>query len=209
MAFDPASSPHDSTARERRPARKIKARLAALLIADGEGFQTRPVDTVAVDLEGLVVDGLLGERHRGWSRAADARTPWYPRGERIRNSRQISIVSVEECAEIAARLEIPALEPAWIGANLVFEGLPDLTHVPRGSRLHFPGQAGLAVEDENHPCRHAGRGVAEHVPERPGIDLAFVPAARRRRGLVAWIERPGTIRAGDMVEWWIPEQWMY
>src|SRR4051794_3435953 len=65
---------------ERHPARKIEAELVSVLVADGDGFQTRPVESVAVDLEGLVVEGLRGERHRGWSRAADARTPWYPRG---------------------------------------------------------------------------------------------------------------------------------
>jgi hypothetical protein len=195
--------------RTRHPARKIQAVLAALLIADGEGFQTRAVDSVEIDLEGLLVDGLMGERHRGWSRGADARTPWYPRGTRIRNSRQISIVSTEELHQIAERMTIPQVKPEWIGANLVFEGLPDLTQMARGTRLHFPGQACLAIEDENHPCRHAGRGIAEHHADQPGIDLAFVSAARHRRGLVAWVERPGMIRAGDVVEWWIPEQWIY
>ena len=96
-------------------------------------------------------------------------------------------------------MDLPQLEPSWIGANLVVSGIPDLTQIPRGTRLHFPGKACLAVEDENAPCRHAGRGIAEHHPERAGIDLAFVPAAKRRRGLVAWIERPGTIKAGDTI----------
>jgi hypothetical protein len=209
MPPEPALPFEKSTERRRFPARRLQVKLAGLFVADGDGFETRPVESVEVDLEGLVVPGLRGERHRGHSRGADARTPWYPRGTRIRNSRQISIVSAEELVEIAKRMKIPEVRPEWIGANLVFEGLPDLTAVARGTRLHFPGQACIAVEDENAPCRHAGGAVAARYDGVPGLDLAFVAAARHRRGVVAWIERPGIIKAGDTVEFRIPEQWIY
>src|SRR6478672_8004749 len=127
------------------PARKLPAKLAGLLIADGQGFPTRPVPEARLDLEGFVLPGLSIERHRGMARAADARVPWYPRGTPIRNSRQVSIVSSAELAEIARALGIPEVKPEWLGANLVVDGVERLSMLPRGSRLFFPGDAVVAV----------------------------------------------------------------
>jgi hypothetical protein len=39
--------------------------------------------------------------------------------------------------------------------------------------------------------------------------LAFPKAARRGRGLVAWVERPGVVTVGDPVSVRVPEQWLY
>jgi hypothetical protein len=192
-----------------RPARTLTGTIAWLGVADGDGFQTRAVQAIDVDLEGILVDGLAGDRHRGHSRAADARVPWYPRGTRIRNARQISIVSPDELAAIAVALDLSGLGPQELGANIVLDGIPDLTHLPRGTRLFFPAEASLAIEDENAPCRLAGASVARANPGRKGLEFAFVPAARHRRGLVAWVERPGRIAAGDNVQVRIPEQWLY
>ncbi len=192
-----------------QPARKLSASLAGLLIADGKGFPTRPVPEARLDLEGFVLPGLSIERHRGMARAADARVPWYPRGTPIRNSRQVSIVSSAELAEIARALDIPEVRPEWLGANLVVDGIESLSMLPRGSRLFFPGDAVVAVEDQNVPCRGPGRVIAAQHPGRAHLDLDFVNVARRLRGLVAWVERAGTVKAGDAVEIRLPEQWIY
>ena len=191
------------------PARKLPAKLAGLLIADGQGFPTRPVPEARLDLEGFVLPGLSIERHRGMARAADARVPWYPRGTPIRNSRQVSIVSSAELAEIARALGIPEVKPEWLGANLVVDGVERLSMLPRGSRLFFPGDAVVAVEDQNSPCRGPGRVIAAQHPGRAQLDLDFVKVATRLRGLVAWVERAGTIHDGDAVEIRLPEQWIY
>jgi hypothetical protein len=191
------------------PARVIRARAAAVLAADGEGFETRPVDQVTVDFEGVVLDGLRGERHRGLARPADARVPWFPRGTPIRNSRHLSLVSQDELDAVAAELGLSAIEPSWLGANLVIEGVPALSMLPRGSRLVFPQATTLAVEEQNAPCRKSGHAVARRGGGDARTPFAFVRAARRRRGLVAWVERPGLIRVGDAVEVRIPEQWIY
>ena len=183
------------------PARRLRARLVGLMIADAAGFVTRPVERAALDFEGLV-----GDRHRGLTRKADSRVPWHPRGTPIRNVRQVSLVAPDELAVIARRLEVPAVEASWLGANLVVEGIADLTALPPGTRLHFPGGACLVVEGENAPCRHAGAEVAKHHPGRPGLDLAFVKAAQGRRGLVAWVERPGELVAGSEFELRVPAQ---
>ncbi len=55
------------------------------------------------------LEGIEGDRHAGWTRKADARVPFYPRGTVIRNTRQVSLVSVEELAEMATALGLPAL----------------------------------------------------------------------------------------------------
>lgn len=183
------------------PAQRFTARVARALIADGEGFETRDVPALPVTLE-----GVRGDRHAGVARPADSRVPWYPRGTPIRNCRQLSLVAPDELAEIARRLQVAAVEPAWIGANLVLEGVPRLTRLPPGTRLHFPGGAALVIEGENAPCRQAGAAVARAVSGGAGFDTAFVKAAAGLRGLVAWVERAGEIAAGTDVELRVPPQ---
>lgn len=205
-------------------AQRLRAHLAATLIADGRGFVTRPVPKLEVTLE-----GIPGDRHNGHARPADSRVPWYPRGTPIRNSRQLSLVSPDELAEIARRLGIAELPPQWIGANLVIEGVPRLTQLPPGTRLHFEGGAALVVEGENHPCRLAGAQVARSLGERDGanpaeptsaeidanqaaqtpLDLAFVTAGAGLRGLVAWVERAGELVAGTSLNVKVPPQHLW
>ena len=47
----------------------------------------------------------------------------YAQGTEIRNTRQISIVSVEELAFIADSMGIDTLQPEWVGANLLVSGM--------------------------------------------------------------------------------------
>ncbi|MBS7539788.1 MOSC domain-containing protein [Ancylobacter lacus] len=183
------------------PAQRFRARLAQLLVADGVGFGTRPVDRLDVDLE-----GIAGDRHRGFARPACSRVPWFPRRTPIRNSRQISIVAPDELVAIAARLGVAEVRAEWLGANMVLEGVGELTRLPPGTRLHAGGVT-LVVEGENAPCRHAGQAVAAAVPDAPaGLDLAFVTAARGLRGLVGWVERAGELVSGTQVDVWVPAQ---
>lgn len=198
---------HDNSARDLfgepvvLPPQRFTARLARALIADGEGFATRGVPQLPVTLE-----GIPGDRHAGFARPADSRVPWYPRGTPIRNSRQLSLVAMDELAEIAGRLGIAELRPEWIGANLVIEGIGRLTSLPPGTRLLFPGGGALAVEGENAPCRHAGAAVGAFNADKPGLDLAFVQQAKGLRGLVAWVERAGELVAGSEIDVRIPTQ---
>jgi hypothetical protein len=161
---------------------------------DGAYLVSEPIEAVEVTL-----DGLVGDRHAGMTRLADGRTPFYPRGIEIRNARQVSLVGEEELAELAAALGVPAVEAAWLGANLVLRGLPALSRLPPATRLFFPGDATLVVSDENHPCVYPGKALQARYPEHPRLGARFVPAAQGRRGLVAWVERPGRIATGDAV----------
>jgi hypothetical protein len=169
-----------------------------------EDFRTEAVDALALDFE-----GIAGDRHAGFTRLSGGREPWYERGTGMCNERQLSILSLEDLAEIAARLEIDELKPEWIGGNIAVSEIARLTFVPPRTRLVFEGGAVIRVDGDNAPCRFAGAAVAEHNPGRDGLDLLFAKKARRLRGLVGYVEKPGTIRAGETVTAHIPEQWIY
>jgi hypothetical protein len=190
------------------PARRVTARVVRLLRADAakrddpQGFVSAPVDALDVTFE-----GIPGERHHGVTRPADARVPWYRRGTPLRNVRQVTLVSVEELAEIAALMGFPELRPEWLGANIVLDGLPRLSFLPNGSRLYFKSGATLIAEGYNAPCAITGQAVANGSGR--GDRQAFVKPATRRRGILATVERPGRIAAGAVVDIAVPDQWTY
>ncbi|MEO8668866.1 MAG: MOSC domain-containing protein, partial [Bauldia sp.] len=169
------------------------------LIADGTDFVSRPVETLTLDFAGIV-----GDHHAGLTRKSSSREPWYPRGTELRNDRQLTIVSSPELAEVALAMELPSIEPGWIGANLVFDDIPDLAALPPGTKLLFAGGATLTIEAANDPCRRAGRSIAAHFPARQGLELLFPKVGRHKRGLVASVEKPGTIAAGEAVKLMVP-----
>lgn len=198
--------PEAETPVEIVPARKLAARVAALYLAPFDHFETRAVDTLQ-----LGFDGIDGDFHVGTTRRSGGREPWYPRGTEMRNERQLSIVAADELAIVAERMGIAEIKPEWIGANLVIEGLPHLSMLPSGTLLFFKGGATVKVDAQNGPCRIAGRSVAEHagMADVEAGALLFPKAAKRLRGLVAWVEKPGTITAGEEISVRVPEQWIY
>lgn len=167
--------------------------IADLLIADEGDFVGRSVSVLV-----LTFGGLQGDRHEGGTRKSDARTPWHPRGTRIANTRQLSLVSVEECEEIAGMLGIRSVAPALLGPNLVLQGIPSLSLVPPATRFQFPSGATLFVTEQNIPCRHPGARIAA-AHDDPQLAGAFGRAATGRRGLLALVEREGMVQAGDTV----------
>jgi hypothetical protein len=188
------------------PARKLAAKVAALYVAPFDHFETRAVDTLR-----LGFDGIDGDFHAGATRRSGGREPWYPRGTEMRNERQLSIVAADELAVIAGRMGLAQLKPEWIGANLLVEGLPQLSMLPSGTLLFFKGGATVKVDAQNRPCRIAGRSVAENagMADREAGALRFPKVAKRLRGLVAWVEKPGTIAVGEEISVRVPEQWIY
>jgi len=164
-----------------------------LATPDQRHFATTPVAALTVDLQ-----GIPGDRHYGFTRPAGARERWYPSGMEMRSGRQISIVSAEELAAIAARMDLPRIAPGWIGANILICSVPDFTSLPWGTRLFFEGGAVLVNEGVNAPCRFAGAGIAAHYPERSGLDLLFPRVAKNLRGIVASVERAGGIAPGPV-----------
>jgi MOSC domain-containing protein YiiM len=99
---------------------------------------------------------------------------------------------------------LPEVLPEWLGANLMVRGVPHFSQLPPGTRLVFPEQTVLVVEGENHPCVFPGKLISHHNPGKRGLAARFPKAAIHRRGIVAWVERPGTIREGDKVQVILP-----
>ncbi|SFD73994.1 MOSC domain-containing protein [Roseivivax sediminis] len=148
--------------------------------------------------------GIVGERHGGLTRPSCSRVvAQHPKGTEIRNVRQLSIVSAEDLAEIARQMELGAVDPSWLGASMVVSGLPDLTNVPPSSRLQAEGGATLVVDMANRPCHLPGREIER---EHPGIGARFKAAAAGRRGVTAWVERPGMLSLGSVLRLHVPDQ---
>ncbi|CAH1657598.1 MOSC domain-containing protein [Hyphomicrobiales bacterium] len=190
------------------PGRRLHGRVTATLKA-GQGGGTYDFETVAVPALTITYEGIPGDRHFGFTRRSGAREPWYPRGTEMRNDRQISLLAAEELAEIAAGLDIPSVKAEWIGGNIVVEGLPAFSMIPPRTRLMFAGGVVIAIEGQNAPCKYAGQMIADAHPGRPAITLDFVKVAKRLRGLVGSVERPGVIMPGEEVVARIPEHWAY
>ncbi len=188
------------------PARKLAARAAMLYAAPSEHFPTRSVEALR-----LVFDGIDGDFHAGATRRSGGREPWYPRGTEMRNERQLSIVAADELAVVARRMGLAEIRPEWIGANLLIEGVPHLSMLPAGTLMFFKGGVTLKVDAQNGPCRIAGRSIAEHagMADVEAGALEFPKAAKRLRGVVAWVEKPGIILAGEEISLRLPEQWIY
>ncbi len=175
------------------------------LTLDGRVEGTFVVETAAVASTAraelmLTYAGVVGDRHEGLVRPSGAREPWYPRGTPMRNERQLSILSAEELAEIAATLSLERIPGEWVGANLILSGIPHLTCLPPRSLMLFPSGATIRIDGDNDPCRKTGRTIAAEVPGRADLEFGFVKAAMGKRGLVGWVEREGIIRAGDAVK---------
>lgn len=177
---------------------------AVLFVPHGSEITALRQDAIQVTLEGVV-----GDRHAGLTLESGSRYPQYPRGTVIRNTRQLSLVSAEELAEVAAALGVPQVTAEALGANVLLSGIPALTRLPPGTRLYFAGDVTLVVEGENHPCTVAGSAVQRDYPDVERLTTRFPDAAMGKRGVVAWVERAGRIAAGDSVRVEVPQQVMY
>ncbi|WP_083521116.1 MOSC domain-containing protein [Alicyclobacillus kakegawensis] len=170
-------------------------RVESVYIADQKGtFVTRPVDRIQLEY-----GGIPGDLHFGLTKRSGVRESMYPRGTEIFNRRQVTVVSVEECGRIAERLGVPSVRPEWLGANIALGGFPNLTTLPVGSRILFPGGAGLVCEGENLPCTQPGGVVQSQYPDEPRLSSRFVRHALGLRGIICVVERPGVVQTGDTV----------
>ncbi len=145
--------------------------------------------------------------HGGLTRKSDVRTlPLYKRDIDIRNVRQLTVVSVEELADIAARLAIADVKAEWLGANMVVSGIPDFTLLPPSTRLQFPSGATIVVDMENYPCSQIAKVIDEH---HPGTGFKVVEAAMHKRGVTAWVECQGEVKTGDAIKIVTPPNRLY
>jgi hypothetical protein len=173
------------------------------------GYQPVPVEKLVITSRPvnempLSFAGFDGEVHAGINRPSCSRVlKQHPRDTVIRNVRQLCVVSAEEMAEVAADMGLAAMDYAWVGASLVLEGIPDLTHLPPSSRLQGPDGVTLVVDMENLPCQEPAVTI-EKV--RPGLGKGFKTAAAGKRGVTAWVEREGVLRLGEVMTLHVPAQ---
>lgn len=177
--------------------KKLIGSLVSVHVGDNADFSKEAQASAEAKL-----DGLVGDKHRGFERIA-ASYDRDPTGTVRRNERQWSGVSLEELAIIRERLDLKEpLEPATLGANVCVEGIPEFSRLPRGSRLVFPSGAALLVEEENPPCADMGEQIAaKHTTNsgRPVAARMFPRYAMHLRGVVGVVDVPGTLAAGDRV----------
>lgn len=167
--------------------------VTGLYFAGGRDFISRPIDRLA-----LTLDGIAGDIHAGPTRRTGAREPWHPRGTVIRNDRQLSLLADEELAETAAALGLARLPAEWIGANMTVAGRVGLSMLAPMSRLMAPSGATIVVTAYNAPCRQSGRAIAARSGV-PAHEFGFIKAAGGRRGLVGYVERPGLVMVADVL----------
>lgn len=177
------------------PALTLNGRVEGTFVVEGEA-----VGSTAHPELILTYAGIVGDRHEGLVRPSNAREPWYPRGTPMRNERQISILSAEELAEVAATLSLPRITGEAVGANVILSGIPHLTRLPPRSLMLFPSGATIRIDGDNDPCRKTGKSIAAQHAGRADVEFGFVKAAMGKRGLVGWVEREGVVRPGDAVK---------
>jgi hypothetical protein len=173
------------------------------------GYQPVPVERLVISSRPLeemrlTFSGFAGEVHAGLTRPSCSRVvKQHPRGTEIRNVRQLCLVSADEMAEVAATMGLSRMDYAWVGASVVLEGIPDLTHLPPSSRLQGPDGVTLVVDMENLPCQEPAVTIDKALP---GQGKGFKAAAEGKRGVTAWVEREGALRLGDVVTLHVPAQ---
>ncbi|HMS96004.1 MAG TPA: sulfurase [Tabrizicola sp.] len=173
------------------------------------GAQFRPVERLVIQSEAVAAmplgfAGLEGEVHAGLTRPSCSRvTAQYPKGTEIRNVRQLTVVSAEEMAEVAAGMGLSRFDYAWVGASVVLEGIPDLTHLPPSSRLQGPDGVTIVVDMLNEPCQQVAATIAKAGHEEAKM---FRSAAKGKRGVTAWVECEGSLHLGDEMVLHVPTQ---
>lgn len=167
-------------------------RVVGLAVCERGQVESSPV--LSLSLNEL---GVVGDRHAGATLVAGPRQKGITRGTVLPNTRQVSLVSLEESKAIARALGLERLDFTWLAANVELEGFEGLTRLPAGALLEFSGGVVLGLEGENEPCRKVGKVIAAKTG-RP-IESAFVKAAQQRRGLIARVQRGGTITLGEQV----------
>lgn len=161
---------------------------------DGEPVAAMPLD----------FGGMAGEHHAGTTRLSCSRTlAQHPKGTRIANVRQLSLVSAEDLAKISAAMGAGPLDPAWLGTSILVEGIADFSHLPPSARLQGPDGATLVVDLQNQPCHFPAMRIVEAIGP---AGKRFRPAAEGRRGVTAWVERPGTLQVGESLRLHLPAQ---
>ena len=177
------------------------------------GTNEQELAKYACDELQVELDGCVGDRHRSSSRET-----WQgdkqPQGTIRRNERQWSATSVEEMADMAIKMDLKELlTAATLSVNICFEGIPQLSLLPKGTLLKFSSGAEFMVEEYTPPCIEMSEKIACSFTTKSSEPLAknaFIKAALFTRGLVGVVEVAGVIKVGDevKVKLYQPPVWM-
>ena len=177
---------------------KITGKVVSVHSGSNDDLSKEAHDTIDVQL-----DGIVGDKHRGYVRRCWDGGDKQPKDSPRRNERQWSAVSVEELAEVAAEMGSgDDITAASVGTNLCLSGVPELSRLPKGTLLSFPSGAELIVEEYNPPCKYMSEKQANLHKKSDGTAIsatAFSKAAKLKRGIVGVVEVAGPISAGDEV----------
>ena len=172
----------------------IVGKVVSVHAGAGDTLGTGPIE--------VGLDGIVGNRHRGFFRK-NWKDDKQPEGVTRRNERHWSAVSVEELAGIQQAMNlVEPLLAASLGANFCLQGVPDLSRLARGTLLKFSSGVELMVEEYNPPCREMGEKLAAMHTSKSDEWIpagAFSQAAKFSRGVVGVVEVAGTISTGDEV----------
>lgn len=180
------AAPHASSG----PARP---RVVAVSSDDTHRFSKVPRPEVVL-LQGL---GVEGDAHLGVTvqhRSRVARDPDQP------NLRQVHLVHAELLDEFAEQGH--AVGPGDLGENLLTRGL-DLLGLPTDTRLELGPEAVVRVTGLRNPCRQIDAFSPGLLALAVGRDADGTVV--RRAGVMAVVERGGTVRPDDEVVVVLPE----
>lgn len=176
----------------------LEARVEGVFVGDkADTLETTPRNTI-----NILEDGVEGDKHRGFMREADSRTPHITRGTPIPNTRMWSGVEVGELQQIADKFQIPQVEASWLGANFVVGGIARFrfTQLPPGTVFQFSQGTELLVDAENTPCLGPGEVIASKFPDGKIKPNLFQKNAIHRRGLVGVVKTPGPVSKNETVK---------
>lgn len=187
---------------------RLTAKVISVHCADMGDLGKKRCASINVDLA-----GIEGDRHRSLSREC-----WkgdkQAEGTVRRNERQWSALSAEEISEMEKEMDLSeALSAECLGANICFEGIADLSQLPKGTIFSFPSGAELIVEEYNPPCAEMAQKLSKIYNTTNGVPVkpaAYSKAAKYRRGIVGVVEVAGVINEGDEVtiEIYTPPKWI-
>lgn len=144
------------------------------------------------------LEGILRDQHFGFTRWSKSKKSI------VRNDRQWTGLSVEEVEIIRQHMNLRELAAEILGPNVVIQGIPDFSQLPRGTTLAFDSGALFVVEEFTDPCARMGAHIAKtYETDQDGQQIKgnmFPKVANTLRGLVGVIDRGGIIREGDSVK---------
>ena len=147
-----------------------KGQIASIHIGQPDVLEKASADTLTFEL-----DGIVGDRHRGFEREAWSSGDRQPGGTIRRNERHWSAMSVEDIAQISADMDLTqTLDAGDLGVNFSISGVPEFSRLTKGTILKFASGAELVVVEYNPPLQRYGRGSGAKIHQ------AFGPSAQRQ-----------------------------